>query len=62
MIAVADRQARAVISKLTGRTTLRIIISPAKQMRTDTDLCDCKELPVCVEQAEILKDWICSLT
>ena len=62
MIAVADRQARAVISKLTGRTTLRIIISPAKQMRTDTDLFDCKELPVFVEQAEILKDWICSLT
>lgn len=41
---------------------MRLIISPAKQMRVDTDTFICKELPVFVHKAEILKDWICSLT
>lgn len=41
---------------------MRIIISPAKQMRVDTDSFDCTELPPFMEKTEILKNWICSLT
>lgn len=40
---------------------MRIIISPAKQMRVDTDVFPCRELPVFPEKAEILKDWIAGL-
>ena len=38
-----------------------IIISPAKQMRTDTDTFACTEMPVFLEKTAILKDWISSL-
>ena len=41
---------------------MRIIISPAKQMRVDTDSFTCTELPVFLERAELLKDWIRSLS
>ena len=41
---------------------MRIIISPAKQMRVDTDSFVCKELPVFTDRAVILKDWIRSLS
>ena len=41
---------------------MRIIISPAKQMRVDTDSFTCTELPVFMEKTEILKDWISGLT
>ena len=41
---------------------MRIIISPAKQMREETDAFTCTELPVLLEKAEILKDWIRGLT
>ncbi len=41
---------------------MRIIISPAKQMRVDTDTFDCAGLPVFLERAERLKDWISGLT
>ncbi len=41
---------------------MRIIISPAKQMRVDTDTFACSELPVFMDKAEILRKWICSLT
>ena len=41
---------------------MRIIISPAKQMRVDTDSFVCTELPVYTDRAEILKDWIQSLS
>ena len=41
---------------------MRIIISPAKQMRVDTDTFTCRELPVFWDRAKILKDWICCLT
>ena len=41
---------------------MRIIISPAKQMRLDTDSFVCTELPVFTDRAEILKDWIRSLS
>ena len=41
---------------------MKIIISPAKQMKINTDLFACNELPVFMDRAEILKDWICSLT
>ncbi|MCR5747922.1 MAG: peroxide stress protein YaaA [Lachnospiraceae bacterium] len=41
---------------------MRIIISPAKQMRIDTDSFACRELPVFMKKTEILKDWINSLT
>ena len=41
---------------------MRIIISPAKQMRVDTDTFTCTELPVFTDRAEILKDWIRSLS
>ena len=39
-----------------------IIISPAKQMRTDTDTIACTEMPVFLEKTAILKDWISSLS
>ena len=41
---------------------MRIIISPAKQMRTDTDTFACTETPVFLEKTAILKDWISSLS
>ena len=41
---------------------MRIIISPAKQMRVDTDTFACSDVPVFLEKAGLLKDWICSLT
>ena len=41
---------------------MRIIISPAKQMRVDTDSFTCTELPAFMEKTEILKDWISGLT
>ena len=41
---------------------MRIIISPAKQMRVDTDSFTCTELPAYMEKTEILKDWISGLT
>ncbi len=41
---------------------MRIIISPAKQMKENTDVIICKDLPVFLEKTELLKDWICSLT
>ena len=41
---------------------MRIIISPAKQMKIDTDSFVCTELPVFTDRAEILKDWIRSLS
>ena len=33
---------------------MRIIISPTRQMRLDTDSFACKELPVFVDRAEVL--------
>ena len=33
---------------------MRIIISPAKQMRVDTDSFACKELPIFVDRTEVL--------
>lgn len=41
---------------------MRIIISPAKQMRVDTDSFACIELPAFMEKTEVLKDWIRGLT
>lgn len=41
---------------------MRIIISPAKQMRVDTDSFVCTELPVFVDKTEILKEWIRGLS
>ena len=41
---------------------MRIIISPAKQMRVDTDSFACRELPALMEKTEVLKDWISGLT
>ena len=37
---------------------MRIIISPAKQMRVDTDTFTCAEVPVFPDKTEILKNWI----
>ena len=37
---------------------MRIIISPAKQMRVDTDTFTCSTLPVFMEKTEILMQWI----
>lgn len=37
---------------------MRIIISPAKQMRADTDSFACSPLPVFMEKTEILMHWI----
>ena len=41
---------------------MRMIISPAKQMQEDTDSFSCKEMPVFLEKAEILKEWIRNLS
>ena len=41
---------------------MRIIISPAKQMRVDTDVFTCSSLPVLMEKTEILMQWIRSLS
>ena len=41
---------------------MRIIISPAKQMRVDTDSFACKELPVFMDRTEVLMKWIQSLS
>ena len=41
---------------------MRVIISPAKQMRVDTDTFACNELPVFLDRTKILKDWIRSLS
>ena len=41
---------------------MRIIISPAKQMRVDTDTFTCKELPVFLDRTELLMEWIRSLS
>ena len=41
---------------------MRIIISPAKQMRVDTDSFACKELPVLIDRTKVLMEWIRSLS
>lgn len=41
---------------------MRIILSPAKKMRVDTDSFACPELPVFLEQTERLMHWIGSLS
>ena len=41
---------------------MRIIISPAKQMREDTDTFACSEVPVFIEKTEILMHWIRSMS
>ena len=41
---------------------MRIIISPAKQMRTDTDVSATLTMPVFLEKTEILSRWIRSLS
>lgn len=41
---------------------MKIIISPAKKMNTDTDTFACKSLPVFLEKTEILMDWMKSLS
>ena len=41
---------------------MRIIISPAKKMRVDTDTFACHHLPALLDRTRVLKDWICRLT
>lgn len=41
---------------------MRLIISPAKQMRVDTDTLACTALPKFLHRAEILKEYLNSLT
>ncbi len=41
---------------------MKIIISPAKKMRQDTDTMECHGLPIFLQEAEELKDYIKSLT
>ena len=41
---------------------MRIIISPAKKMNVDTDTFACQGLPVFIEKAETLKEYIKSLS
>ena len=41
---------------------MKIIIAPAKQMRVDTDLFTCSELPVFLEKTKVLTKWIQSLS
>ena len=41
---------------------MRIIISPAKKMRVDTDTFAWTELPVFLDRTEVLMDWIRGLS
>ena len=41
---------------------MRMIISPAKQMREDTDTLACPDLPVFLEKAAVLKDYLNGLS
>ena len=41
---------------------MKIIISPAKKMRVDTDSFVCEELPVFMDRTEVLMQWIRSLS
>ena len=41
---------------------MKIIISPAKKMRVDTDTFPAHDLPVFMEKTEILKSWISGLS
>jgi hypothetical protein len=41
---------------------MRIIISPAKQMREDTDSFACSGLPVFMEKTQVLMHWIQGLS
>ena len=41
---------------------MRIIISPAKKMRVDTDAFTCTRIPVFSDRAGLLKDWIRGLS
>ena len=41
---------------------MRIIIAPAKQMKEDTDTLPCTELPVFIDKAEQLKNYVNSLS
>ena len=41
---------------------MRIIIAPAKQMKVDMDNFDCTELPVFLDKAEQLKNYVNSLS
>jgi cytoplasmic iron level regulating protein YaaA (DUF328/UPF0246 family) len=42
--------------------SMRIIISPAKQMRVDTDAFACSGTPVFMDKTETLMNWIKRLT
>ena len=41
---------------------MRIIISPAKQMKVDTDSLEQRNLPIFLEKAKFLSDWIRDLS
>lgn len=41
-----------------NKTTMKIIISPAKKMNMDTDTLACDALPVLLERTEEIKTWI----
>ena len=41
---------------------MRVIISPAKKMKVDTDTFLCRDLPVLLHKAEELMEWIRDLS
>ena len=41
---------------------MRVIISPAKKMKVDTDTFLCRDLPVFLHKAEELMEWIRDLS
>lgn len=41
---------------------MRVIISPAKRMRVDTDAFLCNDLPALLPKAEVLMDYIQGLS
>ena len=41
---------------------MRVIISPAKKMKVDTDTFLCRDLPVFLHKAEELLEWITALS
>ena len=41
---------------------MKVIISPAKKMKVDTDTFCCSDLPVFLQKSETLMNWIRGLT
>ncbi len=41
---------------------MKVILSPAKKMKVDTDTFACQGMPALMKETEQIRDWICSLS